>query len=64
MRDETDELARLDGRIADLRRRIEEAQGRDIHPWGGLERMKILDLLNKTLEDLKTRKAALEARRP
>ncbi len=64
MRDETDELARLDGRIADLRRRIEEAQGRESHPWAGSERMKILDLLNKTLKDLETRKAALEARKP
>jgi hypothetical protein len=64
MREETDELARLDERIADLRRRIEEAQGRDIHPWGGSERMKILDLLNKTLKDLETRKAALEAPKP
>ncbi len=59
MRDETDELARLDRRIADLRRRIDEAQGRDSYPWGGSDRLKILDLLTKTLKDLETRKAAL-----
>jgi hypothetical protein len=64
MRDETDELVRLVRRIADLRRRIEEAQGRETHPWGGSERIKILDLLNKTLKDLEKRKAALEAPKP
>jgi hypothetical protein len=64
MREETDEVARLDERIADLRRRIEEAQERDIYPWGGSERMKILDLLNKTLKDLETSKGALEAPKP
>ncbi len=60
MRNQIDELAWLNQRIADLQRRIEEAQGRDSHPWAGSERLNILDLLNKTLKDLETRKAALD----
>jgi hypothetical protein len=45
-------------------RGIEESQRRDSQAWGGSERMKILDLLRKTLKDLGTYKAALERSNP
>jgi len=59
MREES-HLARLNRRIADLRRCIEEAQRHDSQPWGGSERAQILALLNTTLKHLEARKAALE----
>jgi hypothetical protein len=64
MPDEINELERLNRRISDFRRGIEEAQRFDNQAWGGSERMKILDLLNQTLKDLEARKAALERPNP
>jgi hypothetical protein len=60
MREESHELARLNRRIADVRRSIEEAERHDNKPWSGSEQTKMLALLNQTLKDLETRKAALE----
>ncbi len=60
MREETDQLVRLEQRIADLRRCIEQAREQDGRPWVGDERERVLALLSATLRDLESRKAALE----
>jgi hypothetical protein len=61
MRDETHELARLNRRIAEVRRCIEEAQLRADTPWSGRDRSQILALLATTLKAMEAQKAALEA---
>jgi hypothetical protein len=60
MWEESNELARLNRRIADVRRSIEEAEQHDSKPWSRSEQIKILALLNQTLMALEARKAALE----
>ena len=60
MREEEDELARLNRRIADLRTRIGESKSREGHAWGRSAHIEILDLLNRTLKDLEARKATIE----
>ena len=60
MREESHELARLNRRIADVQRSIEEAERHDSKPWSRSEQTKMLALLNQTLKALEARKAALE----
>ena len=54
------ELARLDRRIADVRRRIDESEQSDCRFPGWWERIKIRELLFQTLQDLEARRVALE----
>jgi len=61
MRDETHELARLNRRIAEVRRCIEEAQLRADPPGGAGNQTQILALLATTLKAMEAQKAALEA---
>jgi hypothetical protein len=60
MRENSHELVRLNRRIAEVQRSIEQAEGNDSQPWGRAERVKVLALLNKTLKALEARKAAFE----
>ena len=60
MRDESHELARLNRRIVEVRRCIEEAQLRADTPWSGRDRTQILALLATTLTAMEAQKAALE----
>jgi hypothetical protein len=54
------ELMRLNRRIADVQRSIEEASLHNSEAWGASERERILALLNATLKSLEARKAVLE----
>jgi hypothetical protein len=60
MLEKSHELVRLNQRIADIQRCIEEAHGQDGQPWVTSERARILALLNTTLKALEERKATLE----
>ena len=64
MRKEIDELARLERRIADVRRRIDESEQSDCRFPGSWERIKIRELLSQTLKDLEARKVALGRTNP
>jgi hypothetical protein len=60
MAEDRQELERLERRIADVRRCIEQA--RDHHGWPGdvSEKDRMLALLNATLRALEARKAAVD----
>ena len=60
MTGQDEELARVERRIADVRRAIE--QGRDCRGWSGGagEQERILALLSATLKSLEARKKALQ----
>jgi hypothetical protein len=60
MREEAEELARLNRRIADVRQSIEEAERHDSRAWSRSDQTRMLALLIQTLKDLEARKAALE----
>jgi hypothetical protein len=60
MLEKSHELVRLNQRIADIHRCIEEAHGQDSQSWVTSEQARILALLNTTLKALEKRRAALE----
>jgi hypothetical protein len=64
MAEDRHELERLERRIADVRRCIEQA--RDQHGWPGniSERERMLVLLNATLRGLEARKAVVDRASP
>jgi len=60
MWEKSQEVPRLTRRIAEIRRCIEAAEGRESQAWGGSEQSEMIALLKATLKALEARKVEIE----